>query len=199
MSSSNIRIELYVFFTGLLFCLLFFCQSCAIFSPIKDIRRRAYIPGSAVSWFIVNGSPSGEIESDLLTNDVAEIELFFFDYNDRNSFIIVMRFKEANGNLLFRPSNISVKFFNGMALKVKGLDNCFDIKNLQFKEPLEERVKVKKNVSYVLLFDHPAPPLEEEIVLYINDALAANGNILEVPPIYFRKTVKNIHRWGFIQ
>lgn len=146
----------------------------------------------------------GQLETDLLTSSDMAIEVFAFVGDVSQPFRIITEFKEVNSVIVFNPSFVTVKLRNGNTLKAKGVECEYvkpngDSQDLQNQSPLKNQIPISTNACYYLFFDYPAPPLEEEFVMYMNNSLMSNGTKVDVPPIYFRKTIRNIYRWGFFQ
>ncbi len=198
--------KLIIYFYSL-FLVCFLCvniSGCALLSPIKEIRTRAHIEDESSNWRITHGSLYGQLETDLLTSRDMKIQVNDFRHGNGEYFEILIEFEEVSINSLnFSPSDVTVKLSNGELLKAKGID-CADV-NLNSTLHDKQRLPILENPipivigsCYYLFFNHPAPPDEEEVVMYMNDALMSNSKNIDVPPIYFRKTIKNIYRSGCI-
>ena len=178
---------------------------CAL-APTKEIRTRAYIEANDRGWEITHGSLLGVLEIDFLTNKSmsVKIDVHVLKYNTDGFFKILFDFKGASGNMAFGPSRLDIKLGSGKVLKGKGFactdaNARLDIEGLRGYPPLEERISVKKDDCFYLFFDLPAPPVEEEMVMYMNDSLTMDGNSIAVPQVYFRKTVERKYRLGLFQ
>ena len=177
--------------------------SCAM-SPQQKITTRAYIAETDASWEITHGSLLGVSEIDFLTNKQFTIWIDVFKYDKERYFKILMDFKESGSDATFRPSHITIKLSNNEILKPKVLP-CNDatakanIQELRSYPTIETGIQVTKGACYYLFFDHPPPPVEEEIAMYMDDSLTVHGYKVYVPLIYFRKTIERKYHWGLFQ
>jgi len=156
-----------------------------------------------LGWKITHGTVRGVVQTDLLTSSVTTIWMDVFKDTENQFFRILTDFKEVNSNLVYNPSRVTVRLSTGEILRARGFlcsefDPKVDLQGLR-RHPQIEEILVNRNTCYYLFFDHSPPTIEEEIIVYMNDSLTSNGKKVDVPPIYFSKTVERKFRWGLFQ
>ncbi len=138
-----------------------------------------------------------------------EIRLYrnFFEAEENTPFLISVEFIELKAPVDFTPSRITLRRNNGEILRAKAI-SCYnkkwDLENVRLYPPIVEPVHVDKEdryhmvgkPCYTLFFDYPVPPVEEEFILFMNDAFTSNSIKMDIPLIYFRKTIDNNIRFG---
>jgi hypothetical protein len=172
-------------------------MGCASVSR-EEVRREACIDDPQSPWKIRHGSIGGALETDYLTHDTMTIWISVLNQTEGASFKVLTEFKDVGENITYSPSHITVKLGGGEVLRGKGL-SCVDAKETGQQRIPPETIPVSKGACYYLVLDRPSPPIEDEVVVYMNDSLRQNGNKIDVPPISFRKTVERKGRLGLFQ
>jgi len=168
----------------------FFALSC---SPVqKEIR--AYTDQNP-DWKMVEncGYERCYPMVDFLTGQDIALEVIFDENKKQQFFIIRTTFTSVNIQFQFNTSNVVVTTENRERLKPKGFTCSYTIANLRYlrsKPFLQGEIPVKPGDCYLLFFDHPAPPKDEELTMDMNEALTANGKPIGMPLIRFRKNPK---------
>lgn len=144
---------------------------------------------------------------DILKNRDMTVWILLFKDEENKYFRIKTVFEEVKKPIEFSPSRITLKRSNGDILRGKAIscDNkTLDLKSLRLYKPLPEPISIDRVEKYqmvgvpcyTLFFDYPAPPVDEEFILFMNDAFTANSVKMDIPPIYFRKTIDYNIRFG---
>jgi hypothetical protein len=173
------------------------------FSPELSIKKRAYILDNESNWKIEKGMYLGRIKTDFLTNNLMKIRLSFMSNDGDDYFKIKIQFTDVSNKINFKPSIIKVTFNNEKTIYANGIE-CSSVRpyagpqDNQKPSTLENGNSISKGSCYHLFFNHPTPPIEEDIIIYLDDSLTLNGDKLNIPPIYFRKTIEEDYHWGFI-
>jgi hypothetical protein len=183
-----------------------FVLSCLNLSGCETtVKTRAYLAGAAQGWEMAHDRIGRDLETDDLTGEPATISLLLWrDKVGGRSFQVVSTFKRVDNGVAWSPSRIIVRLASGTELKAKGIAcpkvaEMNDLLLLRSSSPLEEPVLLKKDDHYCLFFDHPTPPMDEEIVMYMSDSLASKDSGPDVPPVFFRKTEERRIRLGLFQ
>jgi len=174
----------------------------------KKIRSGASIIDKHSNWTITHprDNASGE-KLDFLKNENMTIWIKFTRNKENKHFYIVTDFIELLTPVEFSPSRIVMKLTDGRTLKGKAI-SCYsgkwDLESLRIYTSIEEPIRIEKakkyymseNPCYALFFDYAPPPVDEEFILLMNDALTSNGVKIGIPPILFRKTTDYNIRFG---
>jgi len=184
---------------------------CAL-ADMKAIRSEASIFEKGSGWEITHPRDNSTGNRlDWLENRDMKIEILFernfFKGEENNPFLISVKFIELKAPVEFMPSRITLRRNNSEILRAKAIscyNNKWDIENLRLNSAIVEPVLVDKEdryhmvgkPCYTLFFDYPVPPVEEELILFMNDAFTSNSIKMDIPPIYFRKTIDNNIRFG---
>ena len=187
---------------GSVVLMMIFGTFCGCAHPrTKETRSETVIVEKHTGWEIDRRYGHSGERSDRLTNKDIAVELNLVRWKDNRHFDIAFKFMEVSHPLTFSPSRITLRLSDGNTLRGKAV-SCskknWDLENLRLYSPEVEPIhidKVKKytvagNPCYLIFFDHPAPPVEEEIVMFMDDSFVSNGHTMSIPPIHFRK---NIH------
>jgi hypothetical protein len=185
---------------------------CAL-ADMKETRSGASIIEKGSGWKISHPRDNSTGKRlDWLENRDMKLEIRFernfFKGEENKPFLISVEFIELKAPVDFMPSRITLRRNNSEILRAKAI-SCYnkkwDIENLRLNSAIVEPVHVDKEdryhmvgkPCYTLFFDYPAPPVEEEFILFMNDAFTSNSVKMDIPPIYFRKTIDNNIRFGF--
>ena len=193
-------------FIKLILCLLaVFIISCALPGRV-EVRSAAYIDEKNSAWEIKHPHDNATgSKLDFLKSKNMTIWLRFS--NQGKWFDIDTKFIEITDPIEFSSSRISLKLSNGEVVTGKAI-SCYnrdwDLESLRLYSSVTEPVNieivkkydVKAQPCYSLFYDRPAPSVDEEFIMYMNDAFTANGKNISLPPIHFRKTSDRIIRLG---
>ena len=115
------------------------------------------------------------------------------DWQTKQFFTVGVSFDSFVPELDFYPSRVTIKMGDGEVLMPKGFSCSYTISNLEFLRShpeLQEPLNVKKRDCFLLFFDHPALSVDEEVVMYMDQAVTSKGTPIRLPPITFKKNPK---------
>jgi hypothetical protein len=166
----------------------------------KETRSEAVIVEKNSGWKISRWYGHSGERTDELENGNVSVEIHFVREKGTQYFRVRFKFMEVSLPLTFSPSRITLRLRDGKTLGGKAV-SCYkqhwDLESLRGYAPEAEPIhidRVKKytvagNPCYSIFFDHPAPPVEDEIIMVMGDSFALNGIPMSIPSIHFRKNV----------
>jgi len=178
-------------------------HACRALQATQTIYKGVYLSDFKNNWQIKKQISGDQSTTDLITNGDISIELNFFD--KKTYFTIQIKFIELKNSFVLHQPNININTKYGDILKQKIINCTYYSNKISSKggtvvhSSFKDQIKIDNNLCYYLIFDHQPPPLEEEIVLNLSKSLTIQGEYVDIPPVYFRKTVKDIYRFGLFQ
>jgi|GEM_PF-4578374 len=112
---------------------------------------------------------------------------------EQQFFTVRVDFESVRNLFQFSPSKVTVRLSNGQVLKAKAFTCAYTIRDIDYLRShpsLPDGIPLKGSRAsdcFLLFFDYPGPPIEDELTIEMNEALTSNGMPTGIPLIHFRK------------
>jgi hypothetical protein len=178
--------------------------SCGLV-PKEVIATGVYAEDPNHVWKVTSEIFQGSRRYSLRSNLIAIVLDFYRDPTGKY-FQVGTSFRDIHSDdMTFNPSLVTMRLPAGDHLKVDAYCPGITLWGSQnSKRDCRFPYIIHLNRSFSvytgsIVFAHPPPSIEEETVMYMNDALTSDGKKLEIPPIHFRNTIEHNFQFGLVQ